>query len=194
MIAARLDGVRVRGEAIAGIEATLIRRVDDCRWARSSRPAKKLNVGERIRFGETRESNACLLGALDAEVEEKDEGGEVLLRFDFAGAALDEAIERLGATPLPPYIAGERRAVRTRTGPTTRRMFAAEPGAVAAPTAGLHFTPELVGRDRSARRRAASGDAPCRRGHVSAGQGRGHPRPSRCTPNGARSTTRRPPR
>ena len=63
---------------------------------RSSRPAKKLRVGERIRFGEAGESMVCLLAALDAEVEEKGEAGEVLLRFEFAGAALDDAIERLG--------------------------------------------------------------------------------------------------
>ena len=108
VIPARLDGIRVRGEAVASIEATLIERVDDCRWRALARPAKRLEVGERIRFGETSESMACLLAALDAEVEEKGEAGEVLLRFEFAGAALDEAIERLGSPPLPPYIASRR--------------------------------------------------------------------------------------
>ena len=61
-----------------------------------------------------RESTACLLAALDAEVEDKGEAGEVLLRFAFAGAALDEAIERLGAPPLPPYIASRRASVPKR--------------------------------------------------------------------------------
>ncbi len=145
MIAARLEGVRVRGEASASIEATLIRRVDDCRWRALVRPAKKLKVGERIRFGETSESMACLLGALDAEVEDKGEAGEVLLRFHFAGAALDEAIERLGAPPLPPYIA-DRRAPRVEDRADYQTMFAVNDGAVAAPTAGLHFTPALVDR------------------------------------------------
>ena len=97
VIAARLDGVRVRGDAVASIEATLIERVDDCRWRALVRPAKRLKVGERIRFGEASESMACLLAALDAEVEEKSDAGEILLRFEFTGAALDEAIERLGA-------------------------------------------------------------------------------------------------
>ena len=115
VIAARLEGVRVRGDAIASIEATLIERVDDCRWRALVRPAKKLKVGERIRFGDTRESMACLLAALDAEVEDKGEAGEVLLRFHFAGAALDEAIERLGAPPLPPYIASRRASVPERS-------------------------------------------------------------------------------
>ena len=145
VIAARLDGLRVRGEAAASIEATLTKRVDDCRWRALVRPAKRLNVGERIRFGETSESLVCLLGALDAEVEEKNEAGEVLLRFAFAGPALDEAIERLGNAPLPPYIAS-RRAPNEKDRSDYQTMFAAEPGAVAAPTAGLHFTPALVER------------------------------------------------
>jgi S-adenosylmethionine:tRNA ribosyltransferase-isomerase len=88
---------------------------------------------------------ACLLGALDAEVEEKGEGGEVLLAFAFHGAALDEAIDRLGDMPLPPYIAA-RRAPGAADRADYQTLFAAEPGAVAAPTAGLHFTPELVAR------------------------------------------------
>ena len=145
VIAARLDGIRVRGEAAASIEATLIERVDDCRWRALARPAKRLKVGERIRFGETTESMACLLAALDAEVEGKGEAGEVLLRFEFTGAALDEAIERLGNPPLPPYIAS-RRALSPSDSADYQTMFAAKPGAVAAPTAGLHFTPSLVAR------------------------------------------------
>ena len=145
VIAARLDGLRVRGDAAASIEATLTRRVDDCRWRALVRPAKKLRVGERIRFGETSESPVCLLGALDAEVEEKAEAGEVVLRFAFAGAALDEAIERIGNAPLPPYIAS-RRPPNEKDRSDYQTMFAAEPGAVAAPTAGLHFTPALVER------------------------------------------------
>src|SRR6204780_2359437 len=145
VIPARLEGVRVRGEAAASIEATLIERVDDCRWRALGRPAKRLKLGERIRFGEASESRACLLAALDAEVEDKGDAGEVLLRFAFAGAALDEAIERLGSPPLPPYIAS-RRALSPSDPADYQTMFAAEPGAVAAPTAGLHFTPTLVAR------------------------------------------------
>ncbi len=145
VIAARLEGVRVRGDAIASIEATLIERVDDCRWRALVRPAKRLRVGERIRFGDERESTVCLLAALDAEVEDKGEAGEALLRFAFAGPALDEAIERLGAPPLPLYIAS-RRALSPSDRADYQTMFAAKPGAVAAPTAGLHFTPGLVQR------------------------------------------------
>jgi hypothetical protein len=176
VIAARLEGVRIRGDAIASIEATLTERVDDCRWRALARPAKKLKVGERIRFGDTRESMACLLAALDAEVEGKGEAGEVLLRFHFAGAALDEAIERLGAPPLPPYIASRRR-VSPSDSADYQTMFAAKPGAVAAPTAGLHFTPALVARLAEHARCAPSRDPACRRRDFRARQGRGYARP-----------------
>jgi S-adenosylmethionine:tRNA ribosyltransferase-isomerase len=145
VIAARLEGIRVRGEAVAHIEATLIKRLDGSRWSALARPAKKLKVGERIRFGEESESMACFLGALDAEVEAKSESGEITLAFAFHGAALDEAIERLGQAPLPPYIAS-RRAPNERDRGDYQTMFADEAGAVAAPTAGLHFTDDLVAR------------------------------------------------
>ncbi len=110
VIAARLRGFRARGENIAAVEATLIERVDASRWRALARPAKRLEVGERIRFGESSESMACLLAALDAEVVDKGDAGEVTLAFAFSGPALDEAIERLGEMPLPPYIAARRPA------------------------------------------------------------------------------------
>jgi S-adenosylmethionine:tRNA ribosyltransferase-isomerase len=143
VIPARLDGVRVRGEAVAHIEVTLHKREGDNRWRAFARPAKKLEVGERVRFGEASESAACLLAALDAEVIGKGEGGEVVLDFALTGAALDEAIQRLGVMPLPPYIASKR-PEDARDEQDYQTPFAAESGAVAAPTAGLHFTPELI--------------------------------------------------
>jgi S-adenosylmethionine:tRNA ribosyltransferase-isomerase len=149
VIAGRLDGIRVRGAAVAAIEATLIKRLDGSRWQALVKPAKKLKVGERIRFGERRESTACLLGTLDAEVEAKGEAGEVTLRFAFHGAALDEAIDAVGAPPLPPYIAA-RRPVAPSDRDDYQTMFARQEGAVAAPTAGLHFTPDLTARVEAA--------------------------------------------
>jgi len=143
VIPARLEGVRVRGDAVAHIQATLHLREGPDLWRAFVRPAKRLAVGERIRFGEASESMACLLASLDAEVVEKGEGGEVLLRFAFAGPALDEAIARVGHIPLPPYIAakrGEDDADRR----DYQTLFADREGAVAAPTAGLHFTPALL--------------------------------------------------
>jgi S-adenosylmethionine:tRNA ribosyltransferase-isomerase len=143
VIPARLEGIRVRGDAVAQIEVTLHTRENENTWRAFARPAKRLQVGERIRFGETSESMACLLAALDATVLAKDDGGEVTLAFDLTGPALDEVIATLGQMPLPPYIAS-RRAMDGQDARDYQTMFAEENGAVAAPTAGLHFTPELI--------------------------------------------------
>ena len=105
------------------------------------RPAKRLAVGDVVRFGD--EGKVCFLGQLDATVEDKGEGGEVTLSFAFHGAILDQAIAERGDMPLPPYIASRRPAdERDRTDYQT--LFAQEEGSVAAPTAGLHFTGELL--------------------------------------------------
>jgi S-adenosylmethionine:tRNA ribosyltransferase-isomerase len=145
VIPARLWGMRTRGEASARIEILLHKREGDERWRAFARPAKRLAVGDRIRFGEDSESMACLLASLDAEVEDKGEGGEVLLRFAFTGPVLDEAIARLGEMPLPPYIEG-RRAADARDRADYQTVYATSEGAVAAPTAGLHFTDDLFRR------------------------------------------------
>src|SRR5918998_3585511 len=145
VIPARLWALRTRGEATARIEIMLHKREGPECWRAFARPAKRLAVGDRLRFGEDSESMACLLASLDAEVEEKGEGGEVLLRFAFTGPALDEAIARLGEMPLPPYIEGKRRADEPDR-IDYQTVYAAEEGAVAAPTAGLHFTGDLFRR------------------------------------------------
>lgn len=145
VIPARLYGVRVRGENAARIETMLHKRVSGDSWRAFLRPAKKVEIGERIRFGEPSESSACFLASLDAELVEKGEGGEVLLRFSFSGPVLDEAIARFGHLPLPPYIAGKR-AEDERDRTDYQTLFAEKEGAVAAPTAGLHFTPDLMAR------------------------------------------------
>jgi S-adenosylmethionine:tRNA ribosyltransferase-isomerase len=135
----------VRDETAARVEIMLHKREGTDRWRAFARPAKKLNVGDRIRFGEASESTACELVRLDAEVEEKGEGGDVALRFSFAGAFLDEAIARLGELPLPPYIAGKRRT-DDKDLRDYQTVYAKDEGAVAAPTAGLHFTDDLFRR------------------------------------------------
>jgi S-adenosylmethionine:tRNA ribosyltransferase-isomerase len=142
VIPAQLFGRRRRGEHVARIEATLHKREDASHWRAFVRPAKKLKIGETIVFGESRESAACLAGALWAEVVERNEG-DVLLSFNLSGPALDDAILALGHMPLPPYIAG-RRPEDARDARDYQTLFAEKSGAVAAPTAGLHFTPELV--------------------------------------------------
>ena len=143
VIPARLNGIRVRGESAARMEVMLHKRESGSSWRAFVRPAKKINVGERIRFGDTSESMACLLASLDATVEAKGEGGEVLLAFDLTGPALDEAISRFGHMPIPPYIAAKR-ADDASDESDYQTLFADRLGAVAAPTASLHYTPELL--------------------------------------------------
>lgn len=140
VIAAQLTGRRIGRDTEPKIEATLIRRLDGSRWNALVKPAKKLVAGDRIRFGN--EGKVCLLGHLDAEVEAKGEDGEVTLAFSFHGPSLDQAIADLGSPPLPPYIVS-RRTPDERDAADYQTMFAANEGAVAAPTAGLHFTPAL---------------------------------------------------
>ena len=86
--------------------------------------------------------------------------------------------------PLPPYIAAQARSRTRATRPIIRPSIAAQTGSVAAPTAGLHFTPELLAELGAGGRRARARDAACRRGHVPAGEGRGHRRAIACMPNG----------
>ncbi len=141
VIPARLKGVRTRGENRTVVEATLHRRLSPHAWTAFMRPGKRLAPGDRVAFGESGD-RACLAASLDATVREKGEGGEVTLAFDLAGPDLDAAISERGAMPLPPYIAAKRpEDEQDRTDYQT--VYAAEDGSVAAPTAGLHFTPEL---------------------------------------------------
>ncbi len=135
VIPAQLFGIRpARGEsAEAAIEVTLHKREGSDLWAAFAKPGRKLIVGDSLRFGDR----------LAAVVEAKRDGGEIALRFDEFGASLDEAIAEVGVTPLPPYIAG-RRPADTRDQTDYQTIYAARDGAVAAPTAGLHFTPTLM--------------------------------------------------
>ncbi len=143
VIAAQLTGRRLGGAVEPRIEATLIKRLDGSRWQALVKPAKRLSPGDVVRFGN--EGRVCLLGNLDGEVESKGEAGEVVFAFAFHGPILDQAIEDVGATPLPPYIASKREP-DAQDARDYQTMFAASEGAVAAPTAGLHFTPELEAR------------------------------------------------
>ncbi len=142
VIPARLKGRRIgRGDTEPKIEATLHMRLDQSRWKAFVKPAKRLAVGDTVRFGG--EGRVCLLGMLDATVEAKGEGGEITLSFSFHGSVLDEAIAQTGEMPLPPYIAA-RRPTDERDLTDYQTMFARREGAVAAPTAGLHFTPQMM--------------------------------------------------
>ena len=144
VIAARLTGRRIgRGTTEPTIEATLHKRLDGSHWRAFILGAKKVHVGDTLRFGT--EGKVCFLGELDAQVSQKDEGGEVILSFSFHGPVLDQAIAERGAMPLPPYIASRREPDdQDRTDYQT--VFAHDEGSVAAPTAGLHFTERLTER------------------------------------------------
>lgn len=144
VIPARLAGVRTRGETSVAVEATLLKRLSSSEWTALAKPGKRLREGDRIRFGASA-NGACLLGALDATIAAKGEDGEIRLAFDLAGPDLDAAIAAAGSMPLPPYIAGKR-APDEQDLKDYQTFYAQEEGAVAAPTAGLHFTPELFER------------------------------------------------
>ena len=135
VLPARLTGERRRpsadGSGVARIEATLIRRLGAAEWLALARPGRRLRPGDRIDFG-----------GLTAEVTTRSEA-EVRLVFDRAGAELDAGIAAAGAMPLPPYIAGRRPADEADRA-DYQTMFAEKPGAVAAPTASLHFDEGLI--------------------------------------------------
>jgi S-adenosylmethionine:tRNA ribosyltransferase-isomerase len=114
------------------IEALLHMRLDGARWKAFVKPAKKLEQGDAVQFGDLR-----------AIVEHKGEAGEVTLHFDVANAELDAALMQWGRVPLPPYIEGKR-AQDAQDRSDYQTSYAKHDGAVAAPTAGLHFTPELM--------------------------------------------------
>ncbi len=118
-----------RGEA--KVEVTLLRPIASGVWTALARPARKLRPGDRIEFA----------AGLSAEVSEKGEAGEVTLAF--GGQDVLAALEAHGEMPLPPYIEGARPADGADR-EDYQTTFAVAPGAVAAPTAGLHFTPELL--------------------------------------------------
>lgn len=137
VLPAELRGTRVRGEVRANVSFNLHKRVDAHTWRAFARPAKKLALLDELELGNGQAD------ALKARVAGKGDTGEVTLEFVLGGAQLDEAIKSHGAMPLPPYI-GAKRAVEERDKVDYQTVYAAEDGAVAAPTAGLHFTEKLL--------------------------------------------------
>ncbi len=139
VVPTQLEGLRMRNDASAGISATLHTRLASDRWLCFAKGSKKLAIGDRIVFGDP----ARDIGTLECTVIGKDEAGNVELQFDLSGAAFDERLAQVGSMPLPPYIAGKRET-DDRDRSDYQTAYAREEGAVAAPTAGLHFTPELL--------------------------------------------------
>lgn len=128
VIPARLSGKR----GAAKMEVTLHMNMGDGIWKAFARPAKKLKPRDVINFKDK----------LSAIVLEKGEGGEVTLEFDRKGTELRAALEEVGIMPLPPYIASQR-PVDAQDRQDYQTIYGKKEGAVAAPTAGLHFTPAL---------------------------------------------------
>lgn len=135
VIPAALSGQRVgRMGTTPKIEALLHQRLDGRTWRAFVKPAKKLIARDRLQFG-----------ALSAEVAEKGDAGEVTLVFAVSGAELDAALAVAGRVPLPPYIESQRRQ-DAQDKADYQTVYARHDGAVAAPTAGLHFTEGLMKR------------------------------------------------
>ena len=131
VLPARLLGTRESG---GGVELVLLRDLGEGRWECLSRPGRKTRPGTKLSFGE---------GELTATVEAVADGGNRIVRFRYEGIFL-EVLERLGKMPLPPYIKEELQdAERYQT------VYSREVGSAAAPTAGLHFTDELLDRIRA---------------------------------------------
>ena len=128
VIPAQLEGRR----GAASIGATLHKRIDLRRWQAFIRNAKRLRVGERVDFGQD----------VSAIAEDRLDDGSFVLAFE-GEEPVETLIERAGTMPLPPYIAAKR-GIDARDAEDYQTMFAREKGAVAAPTAALHFTPDLM--------------------------------------------------
>lgn len=135
VLPARLMGMRETGGVV---EVLLLRDLGGGRWECLTRPGRKTRPGTRLFFGN---------GELEAEVLEVAEGGNRIVEFKYEGIFL-EVLERLGKMPLPPYI-----KVELEDGERYQTVYSKEPGSAAAPTAGLHFTKELLARiaDRGVR-------------------------------------------
>jgi S-adenosylmethionine:tRNA ribosyltransferase-isomerase len=127
---ARLEGRRMPSGG--AVELLLIRAVESNVWEALTRPARRLRKGARVAFGDSR---------LQAEVIESLDNGVRLIKFE-SEQSLDRVIDDLGKTPLPPYI--RRGAGGSDDKQRYQTVYASKRGAIAAPTAGLHFTPEVL--------------------------------------------------
>ena len=141
VIRASLKGARSRGDTTAAIQINLHKRLSDHEWLAFAKPAKRLAVGDVIVFGG--EGGICFAESLQATVAELKGQGEVLLGFEKSGAALDEAIDLHGEMPLPPYISS-RREPREADKVDYQTIYSRQDGSVAAPTAGLHFSNDML--------------------------------------------------
>ena len=127
VIPARLMGVKE--ETGASIEVLLLKRKEEKVWETLVKPGKKMKVGARVSFGD---------GLLTGEVIDIVEEGNRLIRFEYQGI-WEEILDKLGQMPLPPYITHQLKDKNRY-----QTVYAEHEGSAAAPTAGLHFTKELL--------------------------------------------------
>ena len=140
VIPAQLEGTRRRADSEASVGATLHMRLSPTSWRAFVRRAKKLAVGDTVMFGRGQADE--FPDGLPATVTEKHATGETDFEFDPGALTLDEALNLIGHIPLPPYIASKR-PEDERDREDYQTIYAREDGAVAAPTAGLHFTDDV---------------------------------------------------
>ncbi len=135
----QLHGVRPRDGAEVAVEATLIKMLDGSRWQAFLKPGRRVRPGDTLQFKSENDAD-CVL---QASVDSKGEDGVYALNFDCTPQVMIERLHVVGAMPLPPYIRSKRKEdARDLTDYQT--VFAREEGSVAAPTAGLHFTSQLL--------------------------------------------------
>ena len=135
----QLHGVRPRDGAEVAVEATLIKMLDGARWQAFLKPGRRVKPGDQLLFKSENRPDCTL----QASVTDKGDDGIYTLAFDCTPQVMIERLHVVGAMPLPPYIRSKRREdAQDLTDYQT--VFAREEGSVAAPTAGLHFTPQLL--------------------------------------------------
>ncbi len=132
---ARLLG---RSETGAKVEIFLVEEIGDNVWLTLARPARRLQPGKKIYFGDR----------LTAEVLEKTDDGKVIVKYQTTGS-FDDIVQEIGQTPLPPYIKRDENSLDSDN-ERYQTVYAKKRGAIAAPTAGLHFTPEIFDRIKAA--------------------------------------------
>jgi len=139
VLRASLSGIRPArahgGGSDVKVNFNLHKQISGDSWRAFARPAKRLKQGDTVQFS----------SELSAQVTDKQDGGDVGLKFNLSGEVLGQAIENIGEMPLPPYIARQRQ-VDEQDNQDYQTVFAVDKGSVAAPTAGLHFTPELFSK------------------------------------------------
>lgn len=150
VIPAQFTGLRQRDGNTAQVGLTLHRRISAYQWAAFAKGAKKLKVGDPIYLANPESDGGdaegtCVGDRLLAVVSDKNDSGEIVLDFELSGPALDAAMMANGEMPLPPYIASKR-SQDDRDLVDYQTIYAANDGAVAAPTAGLHFSDKLFAK------------------------------------------------